>query len=173
MKEKLKNNSSEFCVKQDKHGKYKIYYKIYKKTDEVSPSSVWSGVKYSSTSGGALLLSDMFGKKVFDYPKSLYTMLDILTMAGVKSDDIVLDLYSGSATTAHAVMLKNSEDNTNIQFILIQTPEKVSDEYAFKAEFDTICEIGEERIKRSAEKILKENPNAEFDSGFKVFKMSS
>lgn len=173
MAEKLKNNRSEFRVLQDKNGKYKIYYKVYKKTEGFNPSSIWSGIRYSATSGGALLLADLFGKKVFDYPKSLYTMSDILTATGVKFDDIVLDIFSGSATTAHAVMLKNLKDNANIRFILIQVPEKVSEEYAFKADFGTICDIGEERIRRSAKKISEENPNAEFDGGFRVFTISS
>ena len=89
-----------------------------------------------------------------------------------KDKSIVLDFYSGSATTAHAVMQLNAEDGGDRNFIMVQLPEacKESSE-AYKAGYKNICEIGKERIRRAAKKIAEENPGAEFDSGFKCFKI--
>ena len=89
-----------------------------------------------------------------------------------KDKSIILDFYSGSATTAHAVMQLNAEDGGNRKFIMVQLPEacKESSE-AYKAGYKNICEIGKERIRRAAKKIAEENPEAEFDGGFKVFKL--
>ena len=89
-----------------------------------------------------------------------------------KDKSIILDFYSGSATTAHAVMQLNAEDGGNRKFIMVQLPEacKESSE-AYKAGYKNICEIGKERIRRAAKKIAAENPEAEFDGGFKVFKL--
>ena len=88
-------------------------------------------------------------------------------------NDIILDFFSGSATTAHAVMKLNSEDNGKRRFILVQIPEKLDESSeAFKAGFHNICEIGKERIHRAGDKIKQENPDADIDIGFKVFRVA-
>ena len=89
-----------------------------------------------------------------------------------KKDDIILDFFSGSATTAHAVMQLNAEDGGNRKFIMVQLPEPCDEKSeAFKAGYKNICEIGKERIRRAAKKIAEDNPNAKFDGGFRVFKV--
>lgn len=90
------------------------------------------------------------------------------------SEDIVLDFFSGSATTAHAVMLLNAEDGGKRKFIMVQLPEKTDEKSeAYKAGYKNICEIGKERIRRAARKIAEENPEAKFDGGFRVLKCDS
>ena len=89
-----------------------------------------------------------------------------------KDKNIILDFYSGSATTAHAVMQLNAEDCGDRKFIMVQLPEACKENSeAYKAGYENICEIGKERIRRAAKKIAAENPEAEFDGGFKVFKL--
>ena len=89
-----------------------------------------------------------------------------------KDKQIILDFYSGSATTAHAVMQLNAEDGGDRKFIMVQLPEACKENTeAYKAGYENICEIGKERIRRAAKKIAAENPEAKFDSGFKVFKL--
>ena len=87
-------------------------------------------------------------------------------------DDIILDFFSGSATTAHAVMQLNAEDGGKRKFIMVQLPEPCDEKSeAYKAGYKNICEIGKERIRRAAKKITEEHPDAQFDGGFRVFKL--
>lgn len=84
-----------------------------------------------------------------------------------------MDFFSGSATTAHAVIQLNAEDGGHRKFILVQIPEKTKEgSQAYKEGYKTICEIGKERIRRAGDKILSENPGADIDIGFKVFRMA-
>ena len=93
--------------------------------------------------------------------------------AGVKKDSIVLDFFSGSAATAHALMARNAEDGGLRKFIMVQLPERTDESgTAYRAGYATICDIGEERIRRAAKKI-KEETNADIDYGFRVFKVDS
>jgi adenine-specific DNA-methyltransferase len=88
-------------------------------------------------------------------------------------DDTVLDFFSGSATTAHAVMQLNAEDGGNRKFILVQLPEQTDEKSeAYKAGYKNICEIGKERIRRAGDKIKQEHPDADIDTGFKVFRVA-
>ena len=117
----------------------------------------------------------IFGiQKLMDYPKPVRLLLKLLASYRESDDYIVLDFFSGSATTAHAVMQLNAKDNGNRKFIMVQLPE-VTDEKspAYKAGYKTICEIGKERIRRAAKKIAEENPDAKFDGGFRVLKCDS
>ena len=83
----------------------------------------------------------------------------------------ILDFFSGSATTAHAVMQLNAEDGGTRKFIMVQLPEETDEKSeAYKAGYKTICEIGKERIRRAAKKIAEENPDSKFDGGFRVLK---
>ncbi len=115
----------------------------------------------------------MFNKKIIDYPKPVSLLKYLINMI-VKRDDIILDFFSGSATTAHAVMQLNAEDGGNRKFIMVQLPEKCGEKSeAYKAGYKTICDIGKERIRRAGKKIKEENPNTNIDTGFRVLKLDS
>lgn len=116
-------------------------------------------------------LNSLFENCPFDYSKPI-SLIRFLTEFATNSDDIVLDFFSGSATTAHAVMQLNAEDGGNRQFIMVQLPELCDEKSeAFKAGYSNICEIGKERIRRAGAKIAEQNENV--DTGFKVFKLDT
>lgn len=112
----------------------------------------------------------IFNASVFDYSKPV-SLLRTLASYSTRDNDIVLDFFSGSATTAHSVMQLNAADGANRKFIMVQLPE-VTDEKseAYKEGYKNICEIGKERIRRAVKKIAEENPKAKFDGGFRVLK---
>ena len=116
----------------------------------------------------------LFGrdKSPFENPKPT-SLVKYLQSFTIQEDDIVLDFFGGSSTTADSVMQANVTDNSRIKYIMVQIPEK-SDEKseAFKAGYSTICEIGKERIRRAAKKIHEEHPDAKFDDGFRVLKVA-
>lgn len=115
--------------------------------------------------------------KYFSYPKPVSLIQELvagMTIFSAKENNIILDFFSGSATTAHAVMQLNSEDGGNRKFIMVQLPEETDEKSeAYKAGYKNICEIGKERIRRAAKKIAQENPEAKFDGGFRVLKCDS
>lgn len=115
----------------------------------------------------------LMGGKYFDNPKNVNLLLRCLKMiTKFDKDAIVLDFFSGSATTAHAVMRFNAEDGGDRKFIMVQLPEKIGEKSeAYKAGYNNICEIGKERIRRAAKKIHEDNPDATFDDGFRVLKL--
>ncbi len=116
-------------------------------------------------------LTQIFSASVFDYSKPV-SLLKTLASYSTKSNDIILDFFSGSATTAHAVMQLNAEDGGHRKFIMVQLPEPCDEKSeAYKAGYKNICEIGKERIRRAAKKIAEEHPNAKFDGGFRVLKL--
>ena len=120
-------------------------------------------------------ISVLFGKKIMDYPKPV-TLLKYLVRMNTKDEDIILDFFSGSATTAHAAMQLNAEDGGNRKFIMVQLPEKCDEtSEAYKAGFKNICEIGKERIRRAGKKIKEESPltTTNLDTGFRVLKLDS
>jgi adenine-specific DNA-methyltransferase len=101
-------------------------------------------------------------------------IIEIFIRAISSGDDIILDFFSGSATTAHAVMQLNAEDGGNRKFIMVQLPEKTDEKSeAYKAGYKNICEIGKERIRRAGDKIVQETGKTDLDIGFKVFKLDS
>lgn len=111
---------------------------------------------------------------VFDGPKPVKLLSLLLTIANTSQDSIILDFFSGSATTAHAVMQLNAEDDGNRKFIMVQLPEKTDEKSeAYKAGYKNICEIGKERIIRAGKKIKEENllTTSNLDTGFRVFKL--
>ena len=109
---------------------------------------------------------------LFDNPKPT-SLIEYMLKMVVEKNDIILDFFSGSATTAHATMQLNAEDNGNRKFIMVQLPEQCSEKSeAYKSGYKNICEIGEERIRRAAKKI-KEATNADIDYGFRVYKVDS
>lgn len=116
-------------------------------------------------------------RRVFENPKSIDDIKKLVEYVTVKDDcDIILDFFSGSATTAHAVMQLNSEDGGNRRFIMVQLPEVCGEKSeAFKAGYKNICEIGKERIRRAGKKILEtlDRDKQPVDVGFKVFKLDT
>ena len=132
-----------------------------------------STVFYKTGAASSSELQKLFGRKIFENPKDkneLKRMISFLTYR--EKESYVLDFFSGSATTAHAVMHLNAEDGGNRKFIMVQLPEACDEKSeAFKAGYPNICEIGKERIRRAAKKIAEENPDAKFDGGFRVFKI--
>jgi adenine-specific DNA-methyltransferase len=127
------------------------------------------------TSNGTREVNELIGGKFFDFPKPVNLLKDILIQA-IDFNDIILDFFSGSATTAHAVMQLNAEDNGSRRFIMIQLPEPCDEKSeAFKAGYKTIAEIGKERIRRAGKKIKEENPltTLNLDTGFRVLKVDS
>ena len=116
------------------------------------------------------------GNKYFDMPKPISMLKKILYLGNTKCTDIILDFFSGSATTAHAVMQLNAEDGGNRKFIMVQLPE-LTDEKSetYKAGYKNICEIGKERIRRAGKKIKADSPltTQNLDVGFRVLKLDS
>lgn len=166
----LENININIAAKKMVDGGYMIVEKYRK--NETMARSVWNG-KEDNSEKGTLLVKELFnGNKVFDFPKST-DMIKKIFEIGSCPNDIILDFFSGSATTAHAVMKLNAEDGGNRKYILVQLPEEIEESKpAFKAGFKTIDEIGRERIKRAAQKI-KEETNADIDYGFKVVKLEN
>lgn len=125
----------------------------------------------TSTNGTKELMKLFDGSAFFDTPKPVSLLSKLIMLANVEEDDIILDFFSGSATTAHAVMQLNAEDCGHRKFIMVQLPEVLDEKTAaFNAGYKNICEIGKERIRRAAKKISDENPEAKFDTGFRVLK---
>ena len=123
---------------------------------------------FDSQSSTKWMKANQFG---FDYPKAVDFIEFIISMYP-KNDCTVLDFFSGSATTAHAVMQLNAEDGGHRKFIMVQLPEKCDESSeAYKAGYKNICEIGKERIRRAGDKIKAEHPDAQLDTGFRVFRV--
>ena len=137
----------------------------------IVPQNLMLYTEVGSNQDGNLELRELFDAQIFDYPKNTKLLNRIFTIANVKENDIVLDFFSGSATTAQALLKKNAKENLNIKFILIQIAERYRDKSG-KYNFETICDLGEERIRRAGKKI-KEETNADIDYGFRVYKVDS
>lgn len=145
-------------------------------SDTMLRTSNWTDIEVSQ-----------IGKEIdlpFDNPKSKQLMMELVKLCDCAASDLILDFFSGSATTAHAVMQLNAEDGGHRKFIMVQLPEKCDEKSeAYKAGYKNICEIGKERIRRAGEKILKEqlannnstlnSPNSKLDIGFRVLKLDS
>lgn len=144
--------------------------------DGTTSSTIWEYDEVGHTDKAKKDLKDLFeGAAYFDYPKPIALIKKMLILATNK-DAIVLDFFSGSATTAHAVMQLNAEDNGNRKFIMVQLSEETAEKSeAYKAGYKNICEIGKERIRRAGAKIKEESPltNSDLDIGFRVLKLDS
>ena len=135
-----------------------------------NPQSTWM-CDVGMNTEGTKQMYDLFGKSFFSYTKPISLIKSFILQATAK-DSIVLDFFSGSATTAHAVMQLNAEDGGNRKFIMVQLPEETDEKSeAYKAGYKNICEIGKERIRRAAKRIHEDNPDATFDDGFRVLKL--
>ena len=143
------------------------------KFDGMTASSLMLYKDVGHSQEGRQELKKLFDDKgYFDGPKPQRLLYRLLTLANLDNNDIVLDFFSGSATTAHAVMKLNAEDGGNRKFIMVQLPEETDEKSeAYKAGYKNICEIGKERIRRASKKIHEDKPDAVFDDGFKVFKI--
>lgn len=134
------------------------------------PKSVLFKPEYS-TSTATIKLRELMGGKLFDTPKPIPYIKDLLLM-GSDKDSMVLDFFSGSATTAHAVMQLNAEDGGNRKWIMVQLPEETDEKSeAFKAGYKTIPEISRERIRRAGGRISNENPDAKVDYDFRALRI--
>lgn len=166
-KPKIQAESYNLVVMKVNKG-YEIYTKI-RDFNRTTLKDIITNIK-----NGDSELRKLFGdKRYFDFPKSV-DLLKTLLSSTEEKDSLVLDFFSGSATTAHAVMQMNAEDGGHRRFIMVQLPEKTDEKSeAKKAGFDTICDIGEERIRRAGEKIKEESPltTKELDTGFRVFRV--
>ena len=160
--------------------KYNIYEKDYLENDDgarrIRPKSVLSGTAYS-TDVATKEYRAMMGKIDFNNPKPIAFLSDLAIYATHPDENaIFLDFFSGSATTAHAVMQANAEDGGNRKFIMVQIPEQTDEKSeAYKAGYKNICEIGKERIRRAGKKVKSESgvKAQNLDVGFRVLKIDS
>ncbi len=153
-----------------RNGSFMIVEK-YREAKRMARSVWWD--KESNTEKGTILLKTLLDGKVFDYPKPVELIARMLEM-GSSEDCIVLDFFSGSSTTAHAVMQLNREDGGTRRFIMVQLPEACAeDSIAYKNGYKTICEIGKERIRRAGANFKAESMDEQSDTGFRVLKVDS
>lgn len=174
--EREKNLLVVRAVKRGTEYEYDVFSKDYlSENKRRKPMSIWDD-KEINNEFATELLTDLFKeKKIFDYSKSLFLLKKLITVLS-SADSLVLDFFSGSATTAHAVMQLNAEDGGKRKFIMVQLPEDCAeDSEAYKAGYKNICEIGKERIRRAGKKIKEENPltTQDLDIGFRVLKCDS
>ena len=160
------------------------------KHDGMAPTSIMFFKDVGHSQEGAQEVSRLLDGGFFSGPKPQRLMQRLLTLANLKSDSVVLDFFSGSASTAHAVMSKNAEDGGHRKFIMVQLPEKTDEKSeAYKAGYKNICEIGKERIRRAGKQILSaggqlsmdgvrldtsstlNTPNSTLDVGFRCLRL--
>ena len=141
----------------------------------MTATTIWKYTEVGHNQEGRQELKKLFDNKgYFDGPKPLRLISRILTIANLSANSIILDFFSGSGTTAHAVMQLNAEDGGNRQYIMVQLPEETpEDSEARKAGYNTIPDIAKERIRRAGKKIKEESPltTADLDTGFRVFRL--
>lgn len=175
----LKNG---FIVFKQNNGVWNVYNKRYSKVDNegnvIERSTPYRNLITSdicNTAQGTAEIRNLFGNRFFDFPKPTKIINILLnTVVRKDKDSIILDFFSGSATTAHAVMQLNAEDGGNRKFIMVQLPEETpEDSEAKRAGYNTIPEIAKERIRRAGKKIKEESPltTADLDTGFRVFRL--
>jgi len=171
--EKARDNiNKEIFGKENRNGGYMIVQK-YRKSTKMQ-RSVWDEKEFVNERGTEAI-KDLLDKAYFNYPKSVYTIKRVLEL-GSSKNSLILDFFSGSATTAHAVMRLNAEDGGKRKFIMVQLQEECAENSeAYKAGYKNICEIGKERIRRAGKKIKEENPltTQDLDIGFRVLKCDS
>ena len=152
----------------------KKYYQFEREDEGQCATNWWSHEQFSHNQAANDCMTEMFGEKnVFSNPKPVELIRAMIKISNAKNESIILDFFSGSASTAHAVMNLNAEDGGQRKFIMVQIPE-VTDEksVAYKAGYKTICEIGKERIRRAGKQIKEDSPltTQDLDIGFRVLK---
>ena len=162
----VKEHNIDFVKREN--GTYIAYEKIRNNDPRLKPYRTF--IKdCGTTADGTKQIKALFDEKVFDFPKPI-NLVKYLCEIGSDNDDIILDFFSGSATTAHAIMQMNEENDESRKYIMIQWPEICKeDTVPYKAGYRTIDQIGQERIKRAAKKIKAENPLFAGDLGFKHY----
>lgn len=178
-KSKVEREKNLLIVREVKRGteyEYDVFSKDYlSENKRRKPMSIWDD-KEINNEFATELLTDLFKeKKIFDYSKSLFLLKKLITVLS-SANALIIDFFSGSATTAHAVMQLNAEDGGKRKFIMVQLPEVCEENSeAYKAGYKNICEIGKERIRRAGKKIKEENPltTQDLDIGFRVLKCDS
>ncbi|MCL2190232.1 MAG: site-specific DNA-methyltransferase [Defluviitaleaceae bacterium] len=166
----------------------KKYFRFEREAEGQSATNWWEHTRFGHNQGANDLMTELFGiKNIFSNPKPIELLRGLVQIANVKDDELVLDFFAGSCSTAHAVMQLNAEDGKNRQFIMVQLPEVTNEKSeAYKSGYKNICNIGKERIRRAGAKILTEwqekqkqleiNEQAEQtppDTGFKVLKLDT
>jgi adenine-specific DNA-methyltransferase len=156
--------------------------------DGMVPINLWAYKDVGTLDDGTKTVDGLLGKDIFDYPKPITLIQKMLHLSTeIDGGDIILDFFSGSATTAHAVMQLNAEDGGNRRFIVVQLPEITAEKSeAYKAGYKNICEIGKERIRRAGAKIAAEwqekhtqstigeiSEQSSPDTGFRTFKLDT
>ena len=172
--ERLQDNRIWFGPNGDNTPRIKRFLSELK-FDGMAPTSILFYKDVGHSQEGAQEVVSLFGDKgVFDGPKPVRLLERLITLANLKDDSIVLDFFSGSASTAHALMKKNEEKESHCKFILVQIPEEISEKKKAQG-YKTICEIGKERIRRAGKKIKEDNPltTQNLDTGFRVLKLDS
>lgn len=171
-RERLQDNRIWFGKNGDAVPSMKRFKSELRKSG-ITPMTIWNYKEVGhSQSATQDLQKLMGGKKYFDYPKPV-PLIQRCIQLYTEEDSIVMDFFAGSATTAHAVMQQNAEDGGKRQYILVQIPEKTDPKKdAFQDGYKTICDIGEERIRRAGKKIKAET-GADIDYGFRCFKVDS
>ena len=173
-RERLQDNRIWFGPDGNGVPRIKRFLSELRKTG-VTPMTIWKHTEVDHSQGATQKLAKLFdGKKYFDYPKPVTLIQRCISLYSNK-DSLILDFFSGSATTAHAVMQLNAEDCGNRKYIMVQLPEKTpEDSEARKAGYNTIPEIAKERIRRAGKKIKEESPltTQNLDTGFRVFRLA-
>ncbi len=172
-RERLEDNRIWFGPDGDGVPRIKRFFSELRKQG-ITPMTIWKHTEVDHSQGATQKLAKLFdGKKFFDYPKPV-SLIERCLQLYSDSDSIVLDFFSGSATTAHAIMKLNAEDNGKRKFIMVQLPEETeADSAARKAGYNNICDIAKERIRRAGAKIKEEHPltTQDLDTGFRVFRL--
>ena len=170
----LKNN--EIYFGEDNKGRPKLKRFLCDVKDGVSRPTIWDWVGYGNN--GSQHIQELLGNiNIFDTPKSLELMKELVSFS-TSNDDVILDFFAGSATTAHAINQINVEDCGARKYILVQLPEMTNEKSEpYKSGFKTVSDISKERIRRAGKKILEDNANKEgiesLDIGFRVLKIDS
>jgi len=165
----LANN--EIYFGEDGKGRPKLKRFLCNVKGGITYTSLWDFVPFNTQ--GSKEMTNLLGNiAIFDNPKPVDLLKELIKLGGAQ-DAIILDFFSGSATTAHAAMRLNAEDGGHRRFIMVQLPEPCDkNSEAFKSGYSNICDIGKERIRRAAKKISADNPDKPFDGGFRVFKLA-
>lgn len=171
--ERLRQNRIWFGSDGDSVPRIKRFLSELRKTG-ITPITLWKHGDVGHSQGATQALAEMFdGKKYFDYPKPIELIKRCISLYS-SSDSLILDFFSGSATTAHAVMQLNAEDGGKRKYICVQLSEQTPEESeARKAGYSTICDIGKERIRRAGKKIKEESEATDLDAGFRVLRVDT
>lgn len=171
-KETMQQKYNEGLVVKKGNSLYQKYFKTTAEQTRRTATTWWDDAGLTSTATSKL--KKLMGKATFDTPKPIELIDKMLRMITFEDDCYVLDFFSGSATTANAVMNYNAETNGNRKFIMIQLNEAINEKSeAYANGYRDVCEIGKERIRLAAKEIQKDKPDAKFDGGFRVLKCDS